>query len=52
MCRSFTTIYKSSMSAMIRFAAKSLVTTIVWLSFLCNFMNAVIKRIHVAGADT
>ena len=34
--------------------AKYLVTTIVWLSFyiLCNFMNAVIKRIHAVEADT
>ena len=32
--------------------AKFLAISIVWLSLLCNFMNAVMKQIHAVGADT
>ena len=34
------------------FYKKYLVITNVWLFLLCNFMNAVMKRIHAVGTDT
>ena len=32
--------------------AKYLVTTVVWLSLLWNFMNVVLEKIHAVGTDT
>ena len=32
--------------------AKYLVTAVALLSLLCNFMNAVLEKIHAVGVDT